>query len=1438
MCKDAIFGLRLCSPAAINPAIDRHPLPRRAVISAKMRVPLEPLAAERLAARWRHPDTLQKLMAKSTRKTIQTVAKAPVSDVPSMAARFAALPPAEQALVELLVLEDAPVSWVLLGRALGLCGLDPFWVSPSPGEARRRLDPLERVFFRYAQGDYIVAIEPGALRLTVVRSLLASGRARKIAAMVEGAHWSQLADLESPYQQSLRARLRLAAALGGAGPEHFDLNAFQATTASAAADVLLPLKRFTASLGVEFCRQLSPFFAGPTLVALLRSELSEPKSAEASAYTFAMQQYQERAKLRPQLLLPLFEHALLRGEPRRLLDVDGCDSVIAPAFEACAQLLEGATAEQVLPAFERALLGMRKLNSQRYRHIGIPGLLHLACLSVGTTARDAKRREQLMRATVDLHFSEGGHAQAAWQKFTAARLEGRSYAGVAGLSAAPKLPALDAWWYSVLYAWSGLPLDGKLRSTLQAACEQAMHSGWRWLAAQISAALDETCATAASPPLLTWIQPMPQWQSALEALGQAIAAQTGKVGDAAAPATYSQLKAMVDAFEGEQHELRIELIEMRPLAKGGWSQGREIRSVQGMANLGERLPPGDDPDRALLAAMMADLTRRDFYGEFAAHSRSVAALVGHPRVFDLQGEPLQVIEIEPRLQTQRLPDGRIELKLVPAVEDAQPFLLRRSGQLLRFKPSPIQARIGSIIGRGLALPPEALSPLLQLLPELGRSLRLDEGLEALGLLAVEASSSLVAQLEPAGQGLALRLGVRPLGEHGPFLLPGQGSEAVLGQQQGQACRALRDLAAERAALQALEAELPQLAGLAPGEVLRAESPDEALDLLAQLQDRHGMTLEWKAGKPIRIGRPRADDPLQIKVGAKRDWFSATGALTLEDGSVIALAEVLRSLPSGQGRYLRLDGERMLALDAELRRRLQVLRAFADERGQVQVPAAAALALEGALDDASQLDAGFRKQLKRMRDAEGLRPALPLGLQAELRDYQVDGYRFLMRLAAWGAGACLADDMGLGKTVQALAVLLARAGEGPALVVAPTSLIGNWRNEARRFTPALSLRIYGEGDREAALADLGKTDVVLVSYGLLVANIEAFSGIEFASLVLDEAQAFKNAATQRAQAVRQIQAGFRVAATGTPLENHLGELWSLFRVLNPGLLGSEEAFRKRFLLPMERDPRGPQRDILRRLIAPFLLRRTKAEVLSELPPRTEIVLKIEPSAGEAQLQAALRRQALARIAAAQSAGESQRFQVLAELTRLRRAACHPQLVAPELKLPSAKLEQLVELVQELIENRHRALVFSQFTDYLALVRERLDAEGIGYRYLDGSTPAKQREVEVNAFQSGDGHLFLLSLKAGGVGLNLTAADYVIHLDPWWNPAVEQQATDRAHRIGQTRPVTVYKLVLEGSVEEQILDMHGAKRELIDQVIGDQAQIGAVAVDELLGLLSGG
>jgi len=474
------------------------------------------------------------------------------------------------------------------------------------------------------------------------------------------------------------------------------------------------------------------------------------------------------------------------------------------------------------------------------------------------------------------------------------------------------------------------------------------------------------------------------------------------------------------------------------------------------------------------------------------------------------------------------------------------------------------------------------------------------------------------------------------------------------------------------------------------------------------------------------------------------------------------------------------------------------------------------------------------QIKSGEGRIGFDVVLPT-LQAQLRDYQAEGFRWLVRLAHWGGGACLADDMGLGKTVQALALILSRAHEGPTLVLAPTSVCANWLEETRRFAPTLNPAAFGPGDRARMLEQAGPYDLIVCSWGLLQTESERLAAVDWHTIAADEAQAIKNPLTKRSKAAMALSGAFRMITTGTPVENHLGELWNLFHFINPGLLGPLERFNRRFALPIqqERDPGARRR--LQQLTRPFILRRLKSDVLAELPPRTEITLQVELSAEETALYEALRRQAQERMAEPEEHPGQHRIRLLAEIMRLRRACCHPELVLPGGGIGSAKLNAFSEILEELRENRHRALVFSQFVGHLTLIRAHLDELGIRYQYLDGSTAVKQRKRAVDAFQAGDGELFLISLKAGGSGLNLTAADYVIHMDPWWNPAVEDQASDRAHRIGQQRPVTIYRLVAKGTIEEKIVEMHRHKRDLADSLLEGADTGGRMSVEEMMALL---
>jgi SNF2 family DNA or RNA helicase len=360
------------------------------------------------------------------------------------------------------------------------------------------------------------------------------------------------------------------------------------------------------------------------------------------------------------------------------------------------------------------------------------------------------------------------------------------------------------------------------------------------------------------------------------------------------------------------------------------------------------------------------------------------------------------------------------------------------------------------------------------------------------------------------------------------------------------------------------------------------------------------------------------------------------------------------------------------------------------------------------------------------------------------------------------------------------------------------------------------------------------DVVVCSYGLVNNEASLLAQKTWHTIILDEAQAIKNMATQRSKAVMGLRGDFRLVTTGTPIENHLGELWNMFRFINPGLLGTIEEFNRRFAQAIEQRSDQETKHRLKSVISPFILRRLKSQVLEELPPKTEIVIYVDMSDEERALYEALRLNALEEL---QGNGEAKgrHLRILAQIMKLRRACCHPSLAAPDTGVPGSKLETFGLCIAELLDNNHRALVFSQFVDHLSLIKDYCDGKGIRYLYLDGSTPARERSVRIDAFQKGEGSLFLMSLKAGGVGVNLTGADFVILLDPWWNPAVEDQASARAHRLGQTRPVTIYRLIARGTIEEKILELHKHKRDLAESLLEGGDMSGKISADELMKLI---
>jgi SNF2 family DNA or RNA helicase len=483
---------------------------------------------------------------------------------------------------------------------------------------------------------------------------------------------------------------------------------------------------------------------------------------------------------------------------------------------------------------------------------------------------------------------------------------------------------------------------------------------------------------------------------------------------------------------------------------------------------------------------------------------------------------------------------------------------------------------------------------------------------------------------------------------------------------------------------------------------------------------------------------------------------------------------------------------------------------------------------------------LRELGRKLRDFNGIQLVTPpAGLKTDLRGYQQEGLNWLQFLREYELAGILADDMGLGKTVQALAHLLVEKESGrmnlPSLVVAPTSLMFNWLREAERFAPDLRVLVLQGQLRKQHFESIGAYDLVLTTYPLLPRDKEVLIGQEFHLLILDEGHIIKNPKSQATQIVHQIKARHRLALTGTPMENHLGELWSLFHFLLPGLLGDDKNFRKLFRTPIEKQGDNTRRALLSRRIAPFLLRRTKAQVAKELPPKTEIIRSCELSGAQRDLYETIRvaMHEKIRLEIDKKGMSRSHIIILDALLKLRQTCCDPRL----LKLPaakhvthSAKLELLMSLLPDMVEEGRSILLFSQFTSMLALIELELVKFNLPYVKLTGDT--RDRATPVQRFQSGEVPIFLISLKAGGVGLNLTTADTVIHYDPWWNPAVENQATDRAHRIGQENPVFVYKLITEGTVEEKIVAMQERKRDLAQSILDDHGEaIAPLSTQEL-------
>jgi superfamily II DNA or RNA helicase len=970
----------------------------------------------------------------------------------------------------------------------------------------------------------------------------------------------------------------------------------------------------------------------------------------------------------------------------------------------------------------------------------------------------------------------------------------------------------------------------------------AKTNGYRWIAAEMGHLIgslkpgnadlaretEDAIDELSIEPLAGLLPRIESWETALEILDY--------IGASKRTIVNNNTNRLVWILDLKYHTL---LPKEQVFGKNGWSLGRSV-TFQRLKN--NELNCITLQDQRIIHAA------HDFYGSEAHLDLPLLkAVAGHPLLFLSQSPQagIQLIEEKPTL-IARAAKGGFELQFSHAFNTSGAQIIKETPTRYKLlEISPELAKIARAFeGQSLFVPERGSERLKKTLESLADIVPVQSTFDADDetLPTVPPDSRICVHLLPVGDGFHVELFVKPFTETPPYFKPGDGQEQVVTLVGEQKTRSTRDLAAELKNEKALRKQVEVLAKKPKNNTWELADTETCLRLLTDLEpllENKTILLEWPKGEKFRISKLVGPDAFQMEIAGENDWFSVSGKVQVDENKVMTMQELL-ALSQQKGQFVELSPGKFLALTNEFRKRLASINGlFIKGKGNtLRIHPLAASALEPFTEGLKNFksDKQFKENQARIKTAFSQQFKLPKQFNASLRPYQQEGYEWLQRCAAAGLGACLADDMGLGKTVQALALLIERGADGPALVVAPASVCRNWEAETIKFAPTLRPILFGEGDRAVAIDQAGKNDLIIVTYDLLARESEHFIKKHWTTLLLDEAQSIKNRTTKRSETAMQLQGDFRMIMTGTPLENHLGELWNLFQFINPGLLGSIDHFNEQFALPIEKYRDENRRDQLKRLVQPFILRRRKNDVLKELPAKTEITLAVTLSPEERAFYEALRRNALQKLEGDESGGGEKHLRILAEIMRLRRAACHPKLADATAGFKdSSKLNLFGEIVDELLENGHKALVFSQFVNHLEILQAYLDQKKIAYQYLDGSTPLNTRQKRIQAFQAGEGDLFLISLKAGGVGLNLTAADYVIHMDPWWNPAVEDQATDRAHRIGQEKPVTVYRLVAEDTIEEKILKLHERKRDLADSLL-EGADISAkLSADDLLDLM---
>ena len=848
--------------------------------------------------------------------------------------------------------------------------------------------------------------------------------------------------------------------------------------------------------------------------------------------------------------------------------------------------------------------------------------------------------------------------------------------------------------------------------------------------------------------------------------------------------------------------------KIQKLGKKGWSPGRKI----GL----DRLKYGEcellsENDYELVSCF--ERTSQYWFDTHNLNKSSLNVLAKSDRVFNEQGEPICIVA-EASVLIIGEQDGLLKLARFPSPEKRRSLLTERTSSIYSFQAVSEQLERFFKLSKKLPAVPEGQAQ--ELIELIGNDVQWYSETERHGNIELgewDVRPHLWLKLD----GMHLEISIEHQSQDGALRLFSGRGEAW--QHQEGKVWYQRDIAQEKRQAKAIYHALGYEGRRTDGFVARPEQLPELLDAMSTLED---VAVHWHAGSK-QVQHIKAEN-VDLKINQQGDWFGVSGEVVLDGGLVLDLQHLLEARRTG---YIEVSQQNLtIMINETLRKQLNLLDSVLND--DLAVNSKMAYPLQKLIESMSvDSDHGWKAL-----ENEWSKPITiePQRLEI-LRDYQKCSVQWAIHLLNNGFGACLADDMGLGKTLQALKVMEHYSELGPSLVVCPKSVLFNWQQECDRFTPQLVfVDLESSKDRVQALAKAKSGDVVLMSYGLVTRLASQLEAIKWQSVILDEAQQIKNPSAQRTKVLVNLNAERRMTLSGTPVENHLVELWSQFSFLNPGLLGSLKQFKAKYGQASKNEEDMFR---LRALVSPFIMRRVKKEVLTELPEKTELVHHIELSPKERSAYEAVRQDSL-RIS--ETGEKNSAIKLLAALTRLRQVCCDPHLVFEQMSDTSSKLKEALQLVNEAREGGHKILVFSQFVQLLKRCGALLEEQGIEFSYLDGQSNTKKRKQAIEQFKSGKHDVFLISLKAGGAGLNLTEADTVIHLDPWWNPAVEDQASDRAYRMGQTNPVTVYRLVAINTIEEKIIQLHEEKRNLADKVLSGQSEASHLKPEMLLALLS--